>query len=152
LTIRSLTGSGVTGGSLVLTANPAGLPLGATQFANVTITSPDATVENQQTIRVGLFLSNTVPVSTGVVIVANNLPTSPVEPIVAIGANSTSVGIYDVNSGALLLPGNAYPHSIQCVWNGLVVGGIDGAAYQSLVAQGSSAAGSAHQSRCRNRV
>jgi hypothetical protein len=24
------------------------------------------------------------------------------------------------------LPGNAYPDAIQCVWNGIVVGGIDG--------------------------
>jgi hypothetical protein len=97
----TVTQSGVTGGSLVLTANPAGLPLDATQFANVTISSPDATVENQQTIRVGLFLSNTAPVVGGISIAANTLAASPVEPVVALGMSS-SVGIYNVNSGALL--------------------------------------------------
>jgi hypothetical protein len=98
----SVTPSGTTGGNLVLTANTSGIPLNATQFANVTITSSDTSVENSQTIRVGLYVSNTAAVSTGLSLSANSLAASPVEPIVAVGTYGTSVGIYDVNSGALL--------------------------------------------------
>lgn len=98
----TVTASGTTGGNLVLTANTNGIPLDITQFANVTITSTDTTVENSQTIRVGLIVSNTVPVATTVSLTPNMLAASPVEPIVAIGTGGTSVGIYDVNSGVLL--------------------------------------------------
>jgi hypothetical protein len=98
----TVTPSGVTGGDLVLAADPTGAPADTTQFANVTITSSDSTVENQQSIRVGLFVSNTAPVDADLSTGANALATSPVEPIIAVGSGSTSVGIYDVNSGALL--------------------------------------------------
>jgi hypothetical protein len=98
----TVTPSGVTGGDLVLAADPTSAPADTTQFANVTITSSDSTVENQQKIRVGLFVSNTVPVDANLGSGANALATSPVEPIIAVGSGSTSVGIYDVNSGALL--------------------------------------------------
>jgi hypothetical protein len=98
----SVTPSGTTGGDLVLTANPAGRPLDATQFATVTISSPDASVENQQSIRVGLYVSNTAPANGPVTLAANALATSPVEPIVAISTGGADIGIYDVNSRALL--------------------------------------------------
>jgi hypothetical protein len=83
-------------------ANPSGLPQDVTQFANVTVTSSDPTVENQQTIRVGLFLSTTAPSPTALSIAATNLATSPVEPIVALSDGGTSIGIYNVYSGSLL--------------------------------------------------
>jgi Viral BACON domain len=98
----TVTSSGVTGGDLTVTANPSGLPLDSTQFANVTITSSDPTVENQAAIRVGFIASNTAPVTGSITVTANRLATSPVEPIVAIGAGSTDIGIYDVYSHALL--------------------------------------------------
>ena len=98
----TVTSSGVTGGDLVLTADATSAPLDTTQFANVTITSTDSAVENQQAIRVGLFVSNTAPVDADLSTGANALATSPVEPIIAVGSNGANVGIYDVNSGALL--------------------------------------------------
>jgi hypothetical protein len=98
----SVTASGTTGSNLVLTANISGIALDATQFANVTITSSDATVENSQTIRVGLLVSNTAPTADTAVILANAVAASPVEQIVAVGTAGTDVGIYDVNSGTLL--------------------------------------------------
>ena len=98
----TVTSSGTTGGNLVLTASPAGLPQEQTQFANATIKSADPTVENQQSIRVGLYLSNTVPVATPVAVAATYLAASPVEPIVAINSGGTGVSIYSVYSGALL--------------------------------------------------
>jgi hypothetical protein len=66
------------------------------------ITSSDPTVENQAAIRVGFIASNTAPVTGPITVTANRLATSPVEPIVAIGAGSTDIGIYDVYSHALL--------------------------------------------------
>ena len=63
----TVTGSGTTGGNLVIQANPGTLPSSATQFANVTVSSPDPTVENQQTIRVGLYLSSTAATDDDVV-------------------------------------------------------------------------------------
>ena len=97
-----VTASGTTGGNLVLTANPAGVPQGQTQFAIVTIKSADPTVENQQSIRAGLYLSSTAPVATPVAVAATNLAASPVEPIVAANAGGTSVSIYSVYSSSLL--------------------------------------------------
>jgi hypothetical protein len=98
----TVTLSGVTGGDLVLTASPAGLPLNATQFANVTVTSSDASVENQPVIRVGFFGSNTARASESLSLAANRLATSPVEPIVAISTGGTNIGIYNVYTAALV--------------------------------------------------
>jgi hypothetical protein len=98
----TVTPSGVTGGDLVLTANPAGLPLDATQFANVTVSSSDASVENQPVIRVGFFGSNAASASGSITLAANRLASSPVEPIVAIGTGGTDIGIYNVYTRTLL--------------------------------------------------
>jgi hypothetical protein len=98
----TVTPSGVTGGDLVLTANPTGLPLDATQFANVAIKSSDTSVENQPSIRVGFHASNTAPVTGSLTLSANRLATSPVEPIVAVSTGGANIGIYNVYSEALV--------------------------------------------------
>jgi Viral BACON domain len=98
----TVTPSGVTGGNLVLTANPAGLPLDATQFANVTIKSSDTSVENQPSIRVGFYASSTAPVTGSLNVAANRLATSPVEPLVAVSTGGANIGIYNVYSEALV--------------------------------------------------
>jgi Viral BACON domain len=98
----TVTATGVTGDDLVLTANPAGLPLDATQFANVTVSSSDVSVENQPVIRVGFFGSNTATASGSLTLAANRLASSPVEPIVAIGSGGTDIGIYNVYTHTLL--------------------------------------------------
>lgn len=98
----TVTSSGVTGDDLVLTANPSGLALDATQFANVTISSSDASVENQPSIRVGFYVSNTAPVTGAVTVAANRLAASPVEPIIAVGTGGTDIGIYHAYSQVLL--------------------------------------------------
>ena len=101
----AVTASGTTGGSLVLTANPAGLADGQ-YFATVSVTSPDARIVNQQTVRVGLAVRSTDAVASvthaadrGVFIVA-----SPVEAVVysVDPALSGAINVYDVYSGALL--------------------------------------------------
>jgi len=99
----SVTASGVTGGDLVITANPAGLAADTTHFAEVTVASPDARVENQQTIRVGLHVASADPVET---IVNSNtafLAANPVEPIVAVNDGSSgSVELRHFHTGALV--------------------------------------------------
>jgi len=95
------TTSGVTGGDITLTANPAGLPLDTTQFATVTVKSSDTTVENQQTIRVGLNLRSTAAAALSVSASGRFIAASPVEPIVfVVDANGKVVG-YDVRDGTV---------------------------------------------------
>jgi hypothetical protein len=99
----SVTATGITGGDLVVTANPAGLSTDTTHFAEVTVTSPDATVENQQTIRVGLHVASSAPAT--VIVAANTafLAASPVEPVVAVNDGASgSVELRDFHSGALV--------------------------------------------------
>lgn len=99
----AVTPSGVTGGEVVLTADPAGLAPGATYFANVTVSSPDPRVENEQEIRVGLHVAAAAPVSATVEAATAFLAASPVEPLVATSDGAgRSVQLRDVNTGALL--------------------------------------------------
>jgi len=57
----TVTPSGMTGGAITLAAQPSGLSTDTTHFATVTVNSPDASVENQQTIRVGLYVNSAAP-------------------------------------------------------------------------------------------
>jgi hypothetical protein len=99
----SVTPSGLTGGNLVLTADPGTLPQDATQFASVTVSSTDTAVTNQPTVRVGLYVSATVATSTTLPSTpVSNLATSPVEPLVAISGAGTDVSLYNVYTGALV--------------------------------------------------
>jgi hypothetical protein len=96
----SVTGAGVTGGAITLTATPTGLPTDSTQFANVTVSSSDATVENQETIRVGLYVSSTAPAIVSQAVAAQYLVASPVEPLVFLNNGGTDVNAYNVYTGA----------------------------------------------------
>lgn len=93
----TVTASGTTGEALTLTANPIGLAADTTHFATVTVTSADATVENQETIRVGLHINSTAPADLSQTITSQFLAASPVEPIVFIhngGGNITGYNVY----------------------------------------------------------
>jgi len=116
----SVTTGGFTGGDLVVTANPAGLSVDTTHFAEVTVSSADATVENQQTIRVGLHIASSAPATA---IVASNtafLAASPVEPIVAVNdGTGGSVQLLHFHTGALVrtLP-NVVARAGGMAWSG----------------------------------
>lgn len=104
----AVTPAGVTGGEILLSADPAGLAPDTTHFADVTVTSPDASVENQQQIRVGLHVASVAPVAVLVDADAAFLAASPVEPIVATSDGvGGSIELRNVYSGALVrtLPG-----------------------------------------------
>lgn len=96
----SVTGSGVTGGAITLTANPSGLTDG-TYFANVDVSSSDPTVENQETIRVGLYVSGATVTDLSLSTSVYFLAASPVEPIVFINSGGTSVTGYNVFTGTV---------------------------------------------------
>lgn len=98
----TVTPSGNTGGTLELTADPTGLPLGITQVATVTLVSSDPTVENQPTLRVGLYISDATAGTITLDTMPEFLATSPVEPLVALSSgNSTTVELVNVFDGTV---------------------------------------------------
>lgn len=94
----TVTPSGMTEDSIHLTADPTGLAPG-THFALVTVTSSDPRIGNSQSIRVGLTVLETSPVSVSQMRVAESLAASPVEPIVFVADGGPTVVGYDVNTG-----------------------------------------------------
>lgn len=95
----TVTPSGVTGGALTLTAAPSGLPTDSTQFATVTVRSSDTSVENTETIRVGLYVASAAPVDLSLSVPTLTLAASPVEPIVFVANGGTDVTGYNVYTG-----------------------------------------------------
>lgn len=98
----NVTPSGTAGGALVITANPTGLASETTHYATVTVTSPDATVENSQTVRVGLHVTATPAVDVSAVYSGEFMAASPVDPWVAVSNGGTAVSLYNVYTGALV--------------------------------------------------
>ena len=50
----------------------------------MTISSPTAGVENTQSVRVGLYLSDTAPVDETIIVANRSVAASPVEPLFAV--------------------------------------------------------------------
>ena len=97
----TVTPSGVTGGAVTLTAATSGLSTDTPYFANVTVTSPDASVDNQETIRVGLYISSLAPTAVSQAVGALFVTTSPVEPIAFVSGGGTGVTGYNVYTGVV---------------------------------------------------
>src|SRR6185437_13625850 len=72
-----------------------------THFATVTVNSPDASVENQQTIRVGLYVNSAAPSDLSQPVAEGFVATSPVEPIAFLSDGGTDVTGYNVYTGAI---------------------------------------------------
>ncbi len=100
----TVTGSGVTGQAVTLSANPAGLAADTTHFATVTVTSPDSMVENAETIRVGFHINSAAPADLSNTMTAQFAAASPVEPIVFINDGGPDVIGYDVYTGVAVRP------------------------------------------------
>lgn len=110
----SVTGSGTTGGQLNLSANSAGLAAGNTYFAEVTISSTNKQVENQEKVRVGLTVLAENPNDKNIDVkttrehtdfIAGYVPfglvASPVEPLVFINLDN-QIKAYNVFTGAVV--------------------------------------------------
>ena len=98
----SVTAMGMTGANLKISADPTGLAPEHTYFANIVVTSSDSAVENSDSIRVGLYLSDSAPVDTLMDISASELATSPVEPLLFTHSGGRSVSVYNAYTGALI--------------------------------------------------
>lgn len=96
----TVTSSGVTGGAITLTANPGALAAG-TYFANVTVSSSDASVENQETIRVGLYISGATVTDFSLSIPVQFLAADPVEPIVFVNNGGSTITGYNIFTGVV---------------------------------------------------
>jgi hypothetical protein len=97
----TVTAAGVTGGAIALTASPSGLSMDTTHFATVTVSSSDTSVENTQTIRVGLYVSSTAPTTLSQSVAAGFVTASPVEPIAFVSDAGADVTAYNVYTGAV---------------------------------------------------
>lgn len=97
----TVTPSGVTGGAITLTASTSGLSTDTTHFATVTVTSTDSSVENQQTIQVGLYVSSAAPTALSDPVAEQFVATSPVEPIAFVSNGGTAITGYNVYTGAI---------------------------------------------------
>ena len=99
----TVTPSGTAGGDLVLTANPSGLVTDSVNLATVTITSPDTTVENTETIREGLWVGSTTPAPTTAINTAyNEVAADPIRPYAYVAGAGGNIQVYNVYTG---LPG-----------------------------------------------
>lgn len=105
-------GTGTTGGSFQLTANPAALPLEAVSYANVSVSSSDPTITGTEVIHVGLYRTAATPAAqiTASVPVAfapggpkvTGIAADPVRPYVYVSHGTSVVDIYHVYTGALV--------------------------------------------------
>jgi len=97
----TVTPSGSVGDDLVLTATPGTLSSDTSHFATVTITSPTADVENTESVRVGLYLSDTAPVDEAIPLLVRSAAASPVEPLYAVALDD-SVQLRNAYSNAVV--------------------------------------------------
>ena len=95
----SATASGTAGGDLVLTANPSGLTANSVNLATVTITSSDSTVENVETVRVGLWVGSAGPQPPTVTTTFAEAVADPVRPYAYVHGGGTSISVYNVHTG-----------------------------------------------------
>ena len=98
----SVTPNGMTGGSLSLTANPAGLTPGQEYIAHVTIGSSDSSILNTQQVRVGLWIGSSDPTDVSTPEAYNYLAANPVEPEVYASDGTPQIRVYNVYTGALI--------------------------------------------------
>jgi hypothetical protein len=95
--------AGVTGDSLVVTANKTGLITDHLYTGNITLSSTDPNIERTETIRASLWVGSANPTNLSVPI-ANpySMVANPVEPWIYVDGGGTSVSVYNVFTGALV--------------------------------------------------
>jgi Viral BACON domain len=96
----SVTSSGVSGGELTVTANPAGLPTDTTHYATVTLTSSDASIQNQEKVRVGLWVGAAAAQPIDVSHLHYRVEADPIRPLLYV-TNINRIDAYNIYTGAL---------------------------------------------------
>lgn len=97
-----LQASAPNGSSVVLTANPGALAIDELHLANVTISTSDPLIANQDTVRVALWRGSTDPVLVTIPTSAIYLAAHPVEPLFFSVGLSGDVEVRNVYTGALV--------------------------------------------------
>lgn len=108
----SATSAGVTEGDLVLMANPSGLAVDTLHYANVSITSNDASATNTETVRIGFWVGSTTPGATTMLQGASAMHVAdPIRPYVyryESGGNISVQNIYNSSLiGSITMPSGA---------------------------------------------
>lgn len=99
----SVTTSGTTSDNLVLSADPAGLGGDTVHYATVTISSPDAGIENTETIRVGFWVGSSDPASVFSDSTAySEIIADAIRPYAYAHNGGTDIDIYNVYTGAVV--------------------------------------------------
>ncbi len=99
----TVTGSGVTGGTLSLSANSASLPADTTSTAKVTLRSSDPTVTNTEVINVGVWKGSASPSQDKVIAQAyKRIIADPIRPLVYTHKGDGTIDVYHVYTGAKL--------------------------------------------------
>ena len=99
----SVTTSGTTSDNLVLSADPAGLGSDTVHYAAVTISSPDAGIENTETIRVGFWVGSSDPASVFSDSTAySEIIADAIRPYAYAHNGGTDIDIYNVYTGAVV--------------------------------------------------
>jgi hypothetical protein len=98
----SVTPSGSGEEALTLTATPGSLAAGELHVATVTVSSGDARIVNDESIRVGLWIGEDDPQDLTLSVAARYIVANPVEPLVFAHNGGTSISVYDVYTGELV--------------------------------------------------
>jgi hypothetical protein len=91
----------MTGGALVLTADPTGLAPDHQYTATVRVRSSDPVIRNEQDVRVGLWVGSADPGPVTLHTFVSNLVADPVLPRLYTNTLGTDVTVYDVYTGAV---------------------------------------------------
>jgi hypothetical protein len=98
----TVTGSGSTGSTLRVSADPGGLQAGRTHHGTITVRSTAADVENVQLVSVGLHVRDQAPAAVDIMLPSGaRVAASPVAPELFVSAGPDVV-VYDLYSGAEL--------------------------------------------------
>lgn len=100
----SVTSSGVAGGNLQVVANPAGLATNTLHTAEISISSSNASIENVERVRVGLWIGSTnPPASSAVTHTYRYIARDPVRPYIYVNNNDSSpIDVYNIYTRALV--------------------------------------------------
>jgi len=100
----SVTSNGTTGDDLVITANSTGMTAEQIHHATVTVSSAQTSMQNQQVIRVALWVGSTdpIPVSNPLPGIYGFIAANPTEPLAYISKVTDAIDVYNVYSGSLV--------------------------------------------------
>ena len=95
----SVTPRGTGSGSLVLTADPTGLTADTTYLAKVSLATTDTTVEQSDTVQVGLWVGSVTPGPVSASGSFTEMVADPVRPFAYVHTGGSTLSVYNVHTG-----------------------------------------------------